>query len=63
QAGDLGTARRGAAAAIGARDDALAAGSSRVTLAGALLLAVDGLALSIISARRLRRRAATLPVP
>ena len=63
QAGDLGTARRGAAGAIAARDDALAAGSSRVTLAGALLLAVDGLALSIISARRLRRRTATLSVP
>jgi hypothetical protein len=55
EAGKLGDARRGAADAIAARQAAIGAGRSRVTLAASLLLALDGLALSTAAAVRLRR--------
>lgn len=56
EAGRLGEARRSASLAIAEREAAVDSGRSRVTLAAAGLLALDGLALSIASARQGRRR-------
>jgi hypothetical protein len=62
EAGQLGGARRGAAAAIAARDAAEDEGESRVLLAAGGVLTLDGLLLATISAWRLagERRLARL---
>jgi hypothetical protein len=57
EAGALGDAQRAATRAIAARAEAASAGEDRLTLAGAIILAIDGLALAAISARRSRRSA------
>jgi hypothetical protein len=56
EAGHLGDARRGAAAAIDARDEATDEGRGRVLVAAAGVLALDGLLLSTGSALALRRQ-------
>jgi hypothetical protein len=63
EAGALGDAKRAAERAIGERAEAAATGEDRVTLTGAGILALDGLALAAISARRSRRRAGPGPLP
>jgi hypothetical protein len=56
ESGALGEAQRAATAAEEARGSAGAEGRSRVVVVAATLLALDGLALSSLSAARLRRR-------
>jgi hypothetical protein len=63
EAGALGDAKRAAEQAMAERAEAAETGADRVTLAGAGILALDGLALAAISVRRTRRRAGPGPVP
>jgi hypothetical protein len=63
EAGALGDAKRGADRAVAERAEAADAGRVRVTLAGAGVLALDGLALAAISVRRSRRRIGSEPLP